>query len=353
MASLQKSTALIERDNDRRQGMFSRYTHSRTRRLALMLAFAGLPLVAAHGAHAADWPTHSIRLLVPYGPGGSSDAVARAVAVEMSKDLGQQIVVENKGGGQGVIATMEAARAAPDGYTLLLGHVGTMAVNPAMIKTLPYKPSRDFTPITLLAKVPMVFAVGGRVPARDLPGFIALAKAKPGVLNYGSAGVGSAGHLAFEMLKSAAHINVMHVPYKGTGEQVTDLLSGNTDAASAGLPGLLPQAKAGKIRIMAVGSAERLPAVPDVPTVAEQGYPGFESVQWFGLLAPAGTPAPIVERVHQAALKALASEAVRRRLAPDAAETSGMGSQRFGEFIASEQVRWAKVVKDAGLNEQQ
>jgi len=319
-------------------------------RTALALAAAPLLSSAPFSAHADAWPQRPIRLLVPYGPGGSSDVVARAVAVEMSRDLGQQVIVENKGGGQGSIATVEAARARPDGYTLILGHVGTLAVNPTMMPNLSYDPHRDFAPIILLAKLPMVFAVGAKVPAATLPEFVALARAKPGVLNYGSAGNGSAGHLAFEMLKTAAAIDVVHVPYKGTGAQVTDLLAGNIDAAAAGIPGLLPHAQAGKIKIVAVGSAQRLPILPDVPTVAEQGYPGFESSQWFGLLAPAGTPQEAISRLQAAAQRALQTDAVRQRLAHDAAEPSGAGPAEFAAFIDAEERRWSQVVKDARLS---
>ncbi|WP_368930457.1 Bug family tripartite tricarboxylate transporter substrate binding protein [Achromobacter xylosoxidans] len=319
-------------------------------RTALALAAAPLLSSAPFSAHADAWPQRPIRLLVPYGPGGSSDVVARAVAVEMSRDLGQQVIVENKGGGQGSIATVEAARARPDGYTLILGHVGTLAVNPTMMPNLSYDPRRDFAPIILLAKLPMVFAVGAKVPAATLPEFVALARAKPGVLNYGSAGNGSAGHLAFEMLKTAAAIDVVHVPYKGTGAQVTDLLAGNIDAAAAGIPGLLPHAQAGKIKIVAVGSAQRLPILPDVPTVAEQGYPGFESSQWFGLLAPAGTPQEAISRLQAAAQRALQTDAVRQRLAHDAAEPSGAGPAEFAAFIDAEERRWSQVVKDARLS---
>ncbi|AXA78332.1 Bug family tripartite tricarboxylate transporter substrate binding protein [Achromobacter xylosoxidans] len=319
-------------------------------RTALALAAAPLLSSAPFSAHADAWPQRPIRLLVPYGPGGSSDVVARAVAVEMSRDLGQQVIVENKGGGQGSIATVEAARARPDGYTLILGHVGTLAVNPTMMPNLSYDPRRDFAPIILLAKLPMVFAVGAKVPAATLPEFVALARAKPGVLNYGSAGNGSAGHLAFEMLKTAAAIDVVHVPYKGTGAQVTDLLAGNIDAAAAGIPGLLPHAQAGKIKIVAVGSAQRLPILPDVPTVAEQGYPGFESSQWFGLLAPAGTPQEAISRLQAAAQRALRTDAVRQRLAHDAAEPSGAGPAEFAAFIDAEERRWSQVVKNARLS---
>ncbi len=310
-------------------------------------ALCMLPVAAAQ---AQDWPERPIRLLVPYAPGGSSDVVARAVASEMSKDLGQQVVVENKGGAQGMIATTEVARAKPDGYTLILGHVGTMAVNPSMIPKLTYDPRRDFAPITLLARLPMVFALGKSVEATDFSSFVKLAKSKPGVMNYGSAGNGSAGHLAFEMLKTATGINVIHVPYKGTGAQLNDLLGGFIDAAAAGTPGLLPAAQAGKIKIIAVGSKKRLAVLPDIPTVEEEGYPGFESSQWFGLLAPAGTPGDVIERLHQSALVALKSESVRKRMEYDSSEISGAGPQDFAAFIDSEEQRWRKVVQSARLS---
>jgi tripartite-type tricarboxylate transporter receptor subunit TctC len=313
---------------------------------AIAGASIGSPLLAA----AQEWtPTRPIRLIVPYGPGGSSDVIARALAAEMGKDLGQAVVVDNKAGGQGSIAMQEAAHAAPDGYTVVLGHVGTLAVNPAMMPKLPYNVQKDFLPVTLLAKVPMVFAVGPKTNASTLSQFIAQAKAAPGTLNYGSAGNGSAGHLAFEMLKLSTGIDVTHVPYKGTGAQMTDLLAGNIEAASAGLPGFLPQVKAGKLKILAVGSAKRLPAIADVPTVAELGYPNFESSQWFGLLVPTRTPANVVARLNKEALKALASPAVQRRLEEDSSTTAGLGPNEFAPFIASEQKRWAAVVRAARL----
>jgi tripartite-type tricarboxylate transporter receptor subunit TctC len=329
-------------------------TSGQARRALIMGMLASVPaavLPRYARAQTPPWsPTHPIRLLVPYGPGGSSDVIARAFAVEMSKSLGQAIIVENKGGGQGSIATQEVARAQPDGHTLLLGHVGTLAVNPAMMAKLPYDVERDFAPITLLAKVPMIFAVGERLPVNTLAEFVALAKSRPGKLNYGSAGNGSAGHLAFEMLKSAAGIDVVHIAYKGTGAQITDLLAGNTDAASAGTPGLLPHAQAGKIKIIAVGSAERLPVLAQVPTVAESGYPGFESSQWFGLLAPANTAPEIIQRIHAEAIKALATPAVSQRLAHDSSIPIGAGPQEFQAFIRSETSRWAAVVKSAHLS---
>ena len=322
------------------------------RRIALAtLAALAVPLAGSLiPAHAETWaPARPIRLIVPYGPGGSSDAIARVIAAEMSKGLGQQIVVDNKGGGQGVIAMQETARAAPDGYTLVLGHVGTLAVNPAMMRKLPYDPLKDFTPVTLLAKVPMVFAVGPTVHSDSIKAFIAQARAKPGAMTYGSAGNGSAGNVAFEMLKQTAHIDLVHVPYKGTGAQITDLLAGNIDAASAGLAGILPHAKSGKLRILAVGSSKRLTPIPNVPTIAEEGYPGFESSQWFGLMAPARTPTPVVSRLHAEAVKALATPLVRQRLAEDASTAVGAGSAEFASFIRTEQQRWGTVIRGAGI----
>lgn len=322
------------------------------RSLALRLLAALLAAASLGAAHADEaWqPQRPIRLIVPYGPGGSSDVIARAMAVEMGQSLGQTVFVDNKAGGQGTIAMQDAARAAPDGYTVVLGHVGTLAVNPAMMARLPYDPLKDFAPVALLTKVPMLFAVGPANPSTTLAQLVAGAKTAPGRLNYGSAGNGSAGHLAFEMFKQAAGIDVTHVPYKGTGAQMTDLLAGNIDAAAAGLPGFLPHVKAGKLRILAVGAAQRLPAIPDVPTVAESGYPGFESSQWFGLLAPAKTPTAVIERLHAEAVKALQSASVRRRLEEDSSTPAPMGPRDFAAFIAAEQKRWGEVVRQAHLS---
>lgn len=316
-------------------------------RRALPLAAALALAITAPLAHAV-WPTKPVRLVVPYGPGGSSDVIARLLANEMSKTLGQAVIVDNKAGASGIIAMQEVARAAPDGYNLVLGHVGTLAVNPAMFAKLPYGDA-DFAPVALLAKVPMVFAIGAKVPAKTLAEFVALAKAQPGKMNYGSAGNGSAGHLAFEMLKVTTGIDVTHVPYKGTGAQLNDLLAGNTDAAAAGPPGFVAQAKAGKIRIIASGSPQRLSALPDVPTVAEFGYPGFDSSQWFGLLAPAKTPPEIVARLNEVALKALSVPAVQARLHEEGSTAAPMAPAEFARFILAERERWSDVVRKAGL----
>jgi tripartite-type tricarboxylate transporter receptor subunit TctC len=316
------------------------------RRFASRAAAAVLALAAPLAC--AAWPDKPIRLVVPYGPGGSSDVIARLVAHEMGKTLGQTLIVDNKAGASGVVAMQDVARAGPDGYNIVLGHVGTLAVNPAMFAKLPYGPD-DFASVALLAKVPMVFAVGANVPAKTLSEFVALAKDRPGKLNYGSAGNGSAGHLAFEMLKVATNIDVTHVPYKGTGAQLTDLIAGIIDAASAGPPGFIAQAKAGKLKIIASGSPQRLAALPNVPTVAELGYPGFDSSQWFGILAPAKTPPEIVARLHDAAVKALSVAAVRARLEEDGSTASPMTPSEFARFIKSERDRWGALVRKANL----
>jgi tripartite-type tricarboxylate transporter receptor subunit TctC len=301
------------------------------------------------GANAQTYPTRPIRLLVPFAPGGSSSIVARLAAEEMSKGLGQQIVIENKGGGGGNIAMAEAAHAEPDGYTLIIGHIGSLAVNPYMYDKLPYDVDRDFAAVSLLAIVPAIFVVYHEVPAKDLRELVALAKKKPGELFYGSAGNGSAGHLAMEYLKQTAGIDLKHVPYKGTGPNVTDLIAGRTQVASAGTPPLMPHVKSGKLRIVAVGGARRLASIPEVPTVAEQGYPGFQTSQWYGLNAPAKTPKAIIDRLAAEAAKAAKSPLMLERLAVDDAEAVGSTPEDYAAFIKKEQERWSKVVRTAHI----
>ncbi len=284
--------------------------HDITRRRALQhLASATVLGAVATAARAQAWPSKPIRLVVPFAPGGSSEIVARATAQEMAKLLGQSVYVDNKPGAAGNVAMGEVARA-EDQHTTILGHIGTLAVNPYIFDKLPYDPVKDFRPLSLLAKVPSLYVVRPELPAKDLKDFIALAKAKPGTLNYGSAGNGSAGHLAFEYLKMATGIFIVHVPYRGTGPQLTDLMGGRLDAAAVGAPAVLQFIKAGKLRCIATGSTQRLAQLPDVPTVAEQGFPGFEMTQWYGLLAPASLPAAHAERLSAARPRPCAS---RRR----------------------------------------
>ena len=294
----------------------------------------------------AAWPTKPIRFVVPFAPGGSSEIVARTTAVELSKLLGQSVYVDNKPGGAGNVAMAEVARA-DDQHTLVLGHIGTLAVNPYIFDKLPYDPIKDFKPITLLAKVPSLYVVHPDVPAKDLKEFVAFARARPGQLNYGSAGNGSAGHLAFEYLKMATGIFVVHVPYRGTGPQLTDLLAGRLHAAAVGAPAILQFIKAGKLRCIATGSAQRIAALPDVPTVAEQGWPGFEMTQWYGLLAPATLPAAAADKLAVAAARAVREPAALERLSGDAAIAVGSTPVEFAAFIAKERERWKPVIARA------
>jgi len=308
-----------------------------------------LALLFAGTAHGQTYPTKPIRLVVPFAPGGSSTIVARSVAAEMEKALGQSIVIENKGGGGGNLAMHDVARADADGYTLIIGHVGSLAMTPYITPNLGYDVNKDFAPVSLLAKVPNIFVVHADVPAKNLREFVALAKSKPGQFYYGSAGNGSAGHLAMEYLKLVSGMDLQHVPYKGTGPNLVDLVAGRTHATSAGTPPLMPHVKSGKLRVVAVGTPQRLASLPDVATVAEQGYSGFETSQWYGLNAPAKTPPAIIKRLSDEAAKAVKSAGVIERFKADDAEAVGSSPQDYAQFIAKEQARWKEVIQKAGV----
>ena len=320
-----------------------------SRRGALRTAIAAtLAGVLPAGARGQAWPSRPIRFVVPFAPGGSSEIVARSTAAELSKLLGQSVFVDNKPGGAGNVAMSEVARA-DDQHTLILGHIGTLAVNPFIFDKLPYDPVKDFRPVSLLAKVPSLYVVHPDVPAKDLKEFIALAKAKPGHMNYGSAGNGSAGHLAFEYLKMASGTFIVHVPYRGTGPQLTDLLAGRLQAASVGAPAILQFIRTGKLRCIATGTTQRIAQLPDVPTVAEQGYPGFEMTQWYGLLAPSSLPAAAVDRLAAASARAVREPAALERLTADAAIPVGGTPAEFAAFIAQERDRWKPVIARAKI----
>ena len=316
------------------------------RRTALAATALGWP---ALGHTQANWPRQSIRFVVPFAPGGTSEIVARTVANKLTKQLGQTVFVDNKGGGAGLPAMQEVAKAAPDGHTIILGHVGSLAVNPYIFPNQPYDVNRDFVPVTLLAKVPNLFVIHPDVPARNYKEFVAHVKKNPGQLNYGTAGNASAGHLAMEYLKLVSGMFMVHIPYRGTGPMLTDLLAGRTQATSAGLPALLPHIKSGKLRAIAVGTPQRLAALPDVPTVAEMGFKEFETSQWYGILAPAGTPRDIVKRLQEESLKALKSNSVTERFASDSAVGGGGPPEEFAAYIAQQQKIWKEIVKRAGI----
>jgi tripartite-type tricarboxylate transporter receptor subunit TctC len=322
------------------------------RRWALSASLSALALCAWPAlaqSQSAPWPSKAIRFVVPFAPGGTSEIVARSVAAELTKQLGQSVYVENKPGGAGVTAMQDVAKAAPDGHTLILTHVGTLAVNPYMLKSQPYDVNKDFVPVTLLAKVPNVFVIHPDVPAKNFKEFVDYAKANPGKLNYGSAGNASAGHLAMEYLKLVTGMYITHIPYRGTGPQLTDLLAGRTQASSAGMPALGAQIRSGKLRAIAVGTQQRIAAMPDVPTVAELGFKDFETSQWYGIHVPAGTPPEIVKRLQEESLKALKSSAVTERFATDNAVGGGGPSSEYAAFIKNEQRIWSDIVKRAGI----
>ncbi|MGI9133315.1 MAG: Bug family tripartite tricarboxylate transporter substrate binding protein, partial [Rhodoferax sp.] len=295
------------------------------------------------------WPSKPVRFLVPFAPGGTSEIVARSVAAELTKQLGQNVFVENKPGGAGVIAMQETAKATPDGHTIILGHVGTLAVNPYMLTNQPYDVNRDFAPVTLLAKVPNVFVIHPDVPARNFREFVDHVRKHPGQLNYGSAGNASAGHLAMEYLKLVTAMFITHIPYRGTGPQLTDLLAGRTQASSAGLPALGAHIRSGALRAIAVGTQQRIAALPEVPTVAEMGFKDFETSQWYGILAPAATPREVVKKLQEESYKALRSSAVTERFATDNAVGGGGPSADFAAFIKREQSIWSDIVKRASI----
>ena len=325
-----------------------------TRRHVLATLSTGLlgalgPLSLTGARAQAAWPRQSIRFVVPFAPGGTSEIVARTVAAELTKQLGQTVYVDNKGGGAGLPAMQEVAKATPDGHTIILGHVGSLAVNPFIFPNQPFDVNRDFLPVTLLAKVPNLFVIHPDVPATDFRSFVAYAKKNPGKLNYGSAGNASAGHLAMEYLKLVTGMFMTHIPYRGTGPQLTDLLAGRTQASSAGLPALLPHIKAGRLRAIAVGTPQRLAALPEVPTVAEMGFKDFETSQWYGILAPAGTPREIVKRLQEESYKALKSNAVTERFASDSAVGGGGSPEDFAAFIAQQQKIWKDIVQRAHI----
>lgn len=313
-------------------------------------ALTALALIA--GTVHAQYPQagKAIRLVVPFAPGGSSEIISRAFALEMSKIMGANIYVENKAGAAGNIAMQDVKGAPPDGYTLILGHVGTLAVNPAMFAKLPYDPEKDFIPVTMLVKVPNLVVVNPeKVAAKTLKEYIDSAKGKPNVINYGSAGNGSSGHLAMEYLNMVAGIDTQHVPYKGTGPMLSDLMGGRLESTFTGAPPLLQHVKTGKLRALAVGSLKRTSVLPDVPTIAESGYPGFETSQWYGLMVPAGTPKEVVDKIYQAAVAAGKTAAVGDRLQAETAEIITSSPKEFADFIKVEAKRWGDVVKKANI----
>jgi len=315
------------------------------RAAALLLALAALAL--PHAATAQAWPAKPIRLIVPFAPGGPADIAGRAVALGLAEALGQSVVVENRAGGNANIGAELAARAAPDGYTLFLV-TSTHPTNVTLQPGLRYDLVRDFTPVARIATFPLVLVVHPSVPARSVAALVALARAKPGVLNYASAGSGGGAHLAAESFRTATGIALVHVPYKGTGPAVADLVGGQVDMMFASVASVTGHVRAGRLVALAITGPSRLAALPGVPTLAEAGVPDLVIVSWFGLLAPAGTPPEIVARVNAETGRILASSAFLARLEADGGEAAPATPEEFGRFIRAEIARWAEVVKRSG-----
>ena len=312
-------------------------------RRALLCALACASIAArAQGAR-------TLRIIVPFTPGGSTDILARAIAPKLAAALGQNVIVENRPGAGGSLGAAEAAKSEPDGSTLLMGHIGTLAVNPSMYPKLPYDPLKSFVPVAYVARVPNVLAVSAASPIRTLKDLVEAARAKPGTLSYSSGGNGSAAHITFEYLKLKAGLFMLHIPYRGTAASVTDVIAGQVTCTFTGAPAVLPLVKSGRLRALAVSSSQRLPIAPDVPTVAESGYPGFEADQWYGLVAPAGTPQALVARLNAEVNKALATPDVAQQLAVEGAMAAPGTPAAFGELIRREITRWAAVVKAGNI----
>jgi tripartite-type tricarboxylate transporter receptor subunit TctC len=319
-----------------------------------MLKSAGLALVlAAHCvagvAFAADYPTRPIKIVVPYAPGGGADSVARIVAKKVSENIGQAIVIENKGGAGAILGTDQVAKAEPDGYTLLLGQSGPISINPAVYKSLPYNPVKDFAPITMTTAYPYILVVNAELPAKTLQAFVALAKSKPDALNYGSTGVGAANHLVAELFNSKAGLKMTHVPYRGTALAVGDLLGGQLTMVFGDPISVLPHIKSGKLRALAVTSLERSPVAPEVPTVVESGYPGFEALAWHGILAPAKTPPAVIKTLNEEIVQALADPATKALLVNQAMQTVGSTPEEFAAFIQKDIAVWKGVAAAANV----
>jgi tripartite-type tricarboxylate transporter receptor subunit TctC len=322
-----------------------RLTH---RIAALILALGTLGTGAAFAQGAANYPNKPIRIVVPFAAAGTTDLLARAIGIEMQKAWGQTVVVENRPGAGGNLGSDVVAKAPPDGYTLLVGAVSPQAINVTLYPKLPYDVMRDFSHITLIAAVPNVLEVNPSVPVKTVKELIALAKSKPGQLTYASSGSGTSIHLSAELFKTMAGVDMLHIPYKGSGPAVTDLVGGQVNLMFDNLPSSIGQIKAGKLRAIAVTTLKRSPALPDVPTIAESGLPGYDASSWFGMHAPAGTPKDIINKIHGVVTKSLHTPEMAERLATQGAQAVGNTPEEFTEFLRVEIAKWAKVVKASG-----
>lgn len=320
-----------------------------TRLYAALLGAVLLPFgMVQNAAWAQNYPTRPIRLIVPFPPGGTTDVVARLMAQKITDAWGQQVVVDNRPGAGGTIGTELAAKSPPDGHTLLMGSITTHAVNPALYSKLNFDPVKDFVPVGLIVSSPQLLAVHPSVPAKSAREFIALARKSPGKLNYASAGAGTSPHLTFELFKSVAGVDLVHVPYRGTGPAITELVGGQVQAMITGVVALMPHVKSGRLRGLAVTSARRVSALPQLPTLQEEGLAGFDVSSWFGFFAPAGTSPNIVNRLNDEIARILADPEVVKRLTDQGADPAPMKPAQFAAYVKSEMERWGKVVRETG-----
>ena len=315
----------------------------------LLLALTvGLMLVSNDPVHAQAYPDRPVRYISPFPPGGVNDIVSRIMAAKLSEIWGRQVIVDNRPGAGGTIGADIAAKATPDGYTLLMGGIGTHGIAPALYKKLPYDHIKDFAPLSMIGTVPHVLVVHPSLPVKSVRELIAYAKANPGKINYGSSGVGTALHLSMEMFRSMTGIDIVHVPYKGGGPAQTDLLGGRILAMCATLTGELPHIKSGKVRALGVTSTKRSALLPDVPTIAESGVPGFEVTAWNAMFTQAAVPKPILAKLNADVVRALSLPDVQRRLAENGLDAAASTTEQLSAFVKSETVKWAKAVKDSG-----
>ncbi len=298
---------------------------------------------------AQNYPSKSIRLIVPFPPGGSTDLMGRVLGAKLGETFNQQVIVENRPGASGMIGNELVARATPDGYMLTMGTIGAMSVNQSLFKSVPYDSTRDFAPVTLTGNVENLLVVHPSVPVHSVKDLIAVAASKPGMLIFASSGTGNAPHLAGELFNQLAKVKMVHLPYKGGGPAMIDLMSGQVSLSFASMPSSLPFARSGKLRAIAVGGARRSPAAPEIPTVAENGLPGFDVTDWQGLLAPAKTPAAIIDRLNRETLRILNERDVKERLATAGLQVVTSTPAQFADFIRAEIEKWGKVIRAAGL----
>ncbi|MCX7138123.1 MAG: tripartite tricarboxylate transporter substrate binding protein [Proteobacteria bacterium] len=303
--------------------------------------------MSAPAQSADSYPVKPVRLVTPFPPGGGTDILARALAPRMSESLGGSVIVENRSGAGGLVGIEAVARTAPDGYTLLLVS-GSLTIIPSLFPNVRYDPVKDFTPVTLATRQPYIAVVHPSLPAKNIRELIALARARPGQVTYASAGSGGAGHLGMELLKTMVKVNIVHIPYKGSGPALIDVLGGHVSLMFASAPSAMPHIKTGRLRALAMTGSQQSAAVPGVPTIAESGLPGFETYGWYGVLAPAGTAPPIIARVHGAIIKAMAAPEVMERIVADGSEAVAGTPEQFADYIKRDIPKWAKVIKESG-----